>query len=111
MSTLATVPPTAPAADRLAELEGVIAHGMSEFVRVGEALREIRDERLYLASHGSFRAYMMARWHFGEGAAFGKIYAAGCARAIVASGGELPAGIAENAVKPLIPLLNQQGAE
>ena len=38
-------------ATRLAELEATVAAGLRTFVEVGEALREIRDQRLYRADH------------------------------------------------------------
>jgi len=57
--TLAT---TEAEATRFAELESVIAGGLQTFVEVGAALLEIRDIRLYRASHRTFEAYCRERW-------------------------------------------------
>lgn len=46
----------------LARLEGDIQTGVEQFIRVGEALAEIRDRRLYRESHGAFPEYLAARW-------------------------------------------------
>ena len=42
---------------RLAELELVIERGQKAFVAVGNALAEIRDQRLYRETHATFEAY------------------------------------------------------
>lgn len=42
---------------RLNELQGIVTRGLATFVDVGNALLEIRDSRLYRASHGTFEAY------------------------------------------------------
>lgn len=50
--------------NRLQELEVVIEKGLQTFVEVGNALLEIRESKLYRASHGTFEAYCKARWGF-----------------------------------------------
>ena len=50
--------------DRLAQLERIVEDGARQFVAVGEALREIRDRRLFKASHDSFSAYVEERFNF-----------------------------------------------
>jgi hypothetical protein len=55
---------TAIIPNRLAELEAVIEGGMQTFVQVGTALAEIRDQRLYKATHSDFDAYCQERWGF-----------------------------------------------
>lgn len=47
---------------RLSELEATIERGLETFVEVGEALREIRDSRLYRDQHKSFDDYCRQRW-------------------------------------------------
>ena len=49
-------------ADRLAQLEPIIEHGMTSFVEVGNALLEIRDRRLYRQTHSSFEDYCRDKW-------------------------------------------------
>src|SRR6266540_534193 len=51
---------------RLVELEGVIRHGLSTFIEVGNALMEIRDSKLYRATHKTFDDYCRERWGFSD---------------------------------------------
>lgn len=49
---------------RLATAEAVIARGLNTFIEVGNALRRIRDERLYADDYGTFEDYCGKRWGF-----------------------------------------------
>lgn len=49
---------------QLAALEATIQEGLREFQRTGAALAEIRDGRLYRASHATFDEYLQGRWGF-----------------------------------------------
>lgn len=49
-------------ASRLATLEATIERGLGTFVEVGEALREIRDGRLYREQYGTFEGYCREQW-------------------------------------------------
>ena len=49
---------------RLEALESVIDAGMQTFVHVGNALLEIRDNRLYRRTHRTFEEYCRERWEF-----------------------------------------------
>jgi len=63
MSAIATRSPiTEIEAQRLARCEETISRGLETFVKVGRALAEIRDRRLYRAKYGTFDAYVAARW-------------------------------------------------
>jgi hypothetical protein len=59
--------------ERLAELEAVIE---SSFVAQGNALREIRDSRLYRETHDTFEAYCQERWDYSRPQAYRLIAAA-----------------------------------
>lgn len=48
----------------LAHAERVIEDGLSTFMKVGKALTEIRDGRLYRAEYDTFEAYCEGRWQF-----------------------------------------------
>jgi hypothetical protein len=69
---------------RLRELEQVIERGWEAVVAVGLALREIRDERLYLELDGglTFEQYVKQRWSVSPGHAYREIDAANVAEAI-----------------------------
>lgn len=48
---------------KLEELEGVIERGLGSFLKVGNALLEIRDKGLYRATHkDDFEGYCKERW-------------------------------------------------
>src|ERR1019366_1351557 len=48
--------------NRLAELENIISSGIRTFDKVGTALFEIRDARLYRQEHKTFKDYCRAKW-------------------------------------------------
>lgn len=50
----------------LAEQEEIIAAGLGTFVAVGRALAEIKEGRLYRASHPNFDTYCRERWGYGR---------------------------------------------
>lgn len=47
---------------RLDELEATISAGLTGFSEAGAALREIRDSKLYRATHSTFEAYCQDAW-------------------------------------------------
>jgi hypothetical protein len=51
-------------ATKLRQLEKVVEKGKRAFIEVGNALREIRDSKLYKATHGTFAAYVEERFSF-----------------------------------------------
>ena len=51
-------------AARLASLEKTVEKGKHAFVEVGNALKEIRDSKLYKTSHGTFANYVEDRFGF-----------------------------------------------
>ena len=55
---------------RLRSLETTIEGGKKVFVAVGAALSEIRDAKLYRATHASFDAYCRDRWGWGRSYAY-----------------------------------------
>ncbi|HEY8768741.1 MAG TPA: DNA N-6-adenine-methyltransferase [Dehalococcoidia bacterium] len=59
-----------PEAERLEELEAVVARGRRVFVEVGAALLEIRDSRLYRQDYGTFEDYCRQRWDFSRFTAY-----------------------------------------
>jgi hypothetical protein len=48
--------------ERLEALEEKIEYGLATFVEVADALREIRDNRVYGDSYATFDAYLQDRW-------------------------------------------------
>lgn len=78
-------------AERLEHLEAVIADGLQTFIRVGEALAEIRDRRLYRVEHCTFEDYCRARWGWSRQHAYRQIQAAEVARQMSPMGDTVPA--------------------
>jgi N6-adenosine-specific RNA methylase IME4 len=62
--------------ERLASLEAVVARGLESFLEVARALLEIRERRLYRATHASFEAYVGERWGLARRTAYGYLEAA-----------------------------------
>jgi hypothetical protein len=58
---------------RLEECEQAIKKGLNTFLEVGEALAEIRDNRLYKETHKAFRKYCKDVWDLGKSTAQQKI--------------------------------------
>lgn len=85
----------------LAECEAVIERGLATFVEVGEALRRIRDERLYRESHGTFEDYCRERWEMSRKRAY-DLMAAEEVRALLSPIGDTPTNEAQ--ARELAPL-------
>lgn len=72
-----------PAESRhLRALEGRIERGLQTFRDVGLALMEIREDRLYRATHTSFEAYCLERWNLEKARAYQFLGAAEVVKAI-----------------------------
>ena len=62
--------------DRLTYLENLIARNQCHFHKIGKALKEIRDSRLYkLILFETFESYTKARWDLGKSHAYRLIQA------------------------------------
>jgi hypothetical protein len=103
-------PVAAAAADRLAELETLIATGLDTFREVGEALAEVRDHKLFRAAgYRSFHAYTRERWHLSYPRAAELIRAAAVADALEQAGEKPPAR--GSTARPLTPILTRDGPD
>lgn len=75
----------------LANLEAIVAGGVEAFWRVGEALGEIRDRRLYRATHSTFENYVAEKWGMQRSESYRQIDAARVIQDLaVDSGAPLP---------------------
>lgn len=70
----------------LERCQKVITSGMETFIEVGEALREVRDRRLYRAEHSSFAAYLALHWGMSRRSAYTYIEAAEVKEALYPGG-------------------------
>jgi hypothetical protein len=85
----------------------VIKAGLSVFVAVGDALCEIRDAKLYRASHGTFEAYCKDRWQISKSQSYRLIDHAIIVGALESAAGSLsPVGdVSERAALAIKPHL------
>ncbi len=89
--------------ERLIQLEVLIAGNQESFYKIGQALKEIRDSRLYkLALFDTFEAYTRARWDMGKAYAYRLIKSYEVIYNLSPIGDELPAN--ESQVRPLTQL-------
>jgi hypothetical protein len=93
--------------DRLKELEAVIERGRRVFVKVGMALVEIRDRRLYRQNYPNFDAYCRDRWGWSRIHAHRHIEAAELAALLPI--GNTPANEAQ--ARELVPLAKKDPDE
>lgn len=94
----------------LAECEETIARGVRGYVEAGEALRIIRDARLYRETHGTFEDYCRERWGWSDPRhAYRMIESAGVCDQLVALGSPTPANEAQ--ARELVGLPAETAAE
>ena len=84
----------------LAACEKTITANIRAFVKVGEALRAIRDGRLYRESYKTFEAYCRDRWDFTRTHGYRLISASETMEVLSPVGGALPT--AEAQLRPLL---------
>lgn len=106
-ATLARLNPAALVT--LADCEQRIERGLKTFIDVGQALAEIRDSRLYRASHETFEAYCQERWGFSDRRASQFIEAASVVPKILGTG--LPAPTVESQARALAKVPEAERAD
>ncbi len=88
---------------RLLQLETLIARNQESFYKIGQALKEIRDSRLYkLALFETFEAYTRERWDMGKSHAYRLIKSYEVIYNLSPIGDKTPAN--ESQVRPLAQL-------
>ncbi len=95
---------------RLQHLEGVVARGLSAFVEVGNALREIRDSKLYRETHPSFEDYVGERWGISRTYAYDLIGSSQVVERLSAIA-DVPPPSNEAQARELVPLLRRKDPE
>ena len=79
----------------LAECEETIARGVRGYVEAGEALRTIRDARLYRETHGTFEDYCRERWGWNKARSNQLICASEVSTTVLSLGAPAPANEAQ----------------
>lgn len=80
-------------AKELKTLERVIERGMSTFVEVGNALKTIRDSKLYREEYKTFERYVQERWGFKRHYAYNLIESAEAVKNVEHAQQKLPANV------------------
>lgn len=88
--------------ERLIQCESVIERGLHTFIDVGNALLEIRDNRLYREQYSTFEDYCRERWNIQRAHAYRMIEAAKLNTILSPIGDILP--ITESQARPLTSL-------
>jgi len=89
--------------DRLKHLETMISNNQYRFYEIGQALKEIRDSRLYkLVFFNTFEAYARDRWDIGRSQAYRLIDAYSVISNLSPIGDRLPGNEAQT--RSLVPL-------
>ena len=96
--------------NRLTEAEKVIQNHFESFSKAGDALVEIRDNRLYRETHGTFEDYCRERWEMSKTQANRLIAAAQVIHNIVKvkESKDIAEHLSESAVRPLTGLTPKQ---
>ncbi len=95
--------------DRLQTCEKLIERGLNNFIEVGTALLEIRDNRLYRVDYSTFEEYCRDRWSMSRVHAHRMIHAAQVTENLLPIGNKPES---ESVVRPLtkLPPAEQQKA-
>jgi phage N-6-adenine-methyltransferase len=95
----------------LTECEAQIEQGLHSFVEAGEALRTIKDKRLYKGSYSNFNDYCLDRWGFQQRQAHLLINAAETVHYIKSGSVDQSLPERESHVRPLYRLEPEQRVE
>lgn len=68
----------------------IVTAGERCFIEVGNALRKLRDEKLYVETHGTFEAFCQDVWGFAKSRAYQLIDSASIAQSVSTIGGQTP---------------------
>jgi hypothetical protein len=98
------IPLTSSEKRRKQELEALVQAGLKEFLRVGQALAEIRNRRLYRTEFPTFEQYVRAKFGLARSSADQLIRSASTAQCLLEAGAELPPGTTEAVIRPISTL-------
>jgi hypothetical protein len=96
-----TIPLSAREKKLKAELEQVVAGGLDEFLRVGNALAQLRNRRLYRTEFATFSEYVRVKFALARSTADQLIRSSQTAESLIDAGVQLPPATSEAVVRPL----------
>src|SRR5215472_8257059 len=91
-----------------AELEAVVKAGLEEFLRVGNALAELRNRRLYRVEFATFEEYVRVKFALARSSADSLIRSAQTAEVLLEAGIELPPNTTATLMKPIASLPGEE---
>jgi len=103
-----SVPLTGAERLRKEELEQLVQGGLEEFLRVGAALSELRNRRLFRTEFASFGEYVRIRFGLARSSVDQLIRSSIVARDLLDSGEELSPNTSEAVIRPLSALPGQE---
>lgn len=92
-------------------LEMIVEEGLQTFYEVGNALAEIKEKRLYRATHDTFAEYVSQRWNMGKTYAYNLIGASSVVGNLSAIADTIPMPTSESLTRPLAKLEPEQQRE
>jgi hypothetical protein len=98
------IPLTSGEKRRKQELETIVKAGLQEFLRVGQALAEIRNRRLYRTEFPTFEQYVRAKFGLARSSADQLIRSSRTAECLLEAGAELPPDTTEAVIRPISTL-------
>jgi hypothetical protein len=107
-SIVDAIPLSASEKTRKLELEAIVAHGLQEFLRVGSALAELRNRRLYRTEFGTFESYVQQRFGLHRGVVDGVIRSAQTAQVLLDAGIQLPPTTTAAVLRPICGLPGEE---
>jgi hypothetical protein len=96
-----TIPLTTTEKRRKQELETIVESGLEEFLRVGSALAELRNRRLYRVEFGTFEEYVRAKFNLHRAAVDGVIRSAQTAQVLLDAVIQLPPATTATVLRPI----------
>jgi hypothetical protein len=91
-----------------AELEAIVSSGLEEFLRVGNALAELRNRRLYRTEFATFEEYVRTKFALARSSADQLIRSAQTAQVLLEAGVELPANTTATVLRPIASLPGEE---
>jgi hypothetical protein len=99
-----TIPLTASEKRRKAELETIVEAGLEEFLRVGSALAELRNRRLYRVEFATFAEYVRVKFGMARSSVDQIIRSSQTAETLLEAGVKLSPGTTEAVIRPISSL-------
>jgi hypothetical protein len=99
-----TIPLTNQEKVRKKELESIVSDGLETLLKVGKALGELRNLRLYRVEFPTFEQYVRSRFGLARSSADQLIRSSQVAQSLIESGCALPANVTEAVIRPIASL-------